>query len=218
MDLSRRVDMITSTLDDVYPNPTTEITWDLEEKGDLFALCAALLLSPRCKDSTVNVIVQRLLKENLLSPKAILENPERTKEVIRPAGFQKTKGKHMLRMAEKFHFDEKWRDLRKDPRAVTFKDLTEFGGIGPKCASVIQCCLGDWPDIFPVDIHVKRCALRWGLTNEMNVNRISRDLEKLLPREDWSKRHFQIVLYGRYKCKNRDHDECEMCEKLGLGF
>ena len=205
------IDKLRSELDRLYPDANTEIIWDNERKNDLYVLCTALVLSPMCKDTTVTKIIKQLFDEDLHVPENVLKNQERVQEIIKPAGF-KSKFKYIIEMSEKFHRDEKWIDIRKKPDTVTFKDLITLKGIGPKCAAVIQCCLEHVPDIFPVDVHIKRCARRWGLTVETNVNLISRDLEKLFPREEWSKRHFQIVLYGRYYCTSRNHNKCEMCD------
>ena len=204
---------IVSILDRLYPNPTTEITWNIEKKGDLYALCVALVLSPQCRDATVTKIMKQLYDENLHLPEAVLENPERVAEIIKPSGF-KSKVKYVIEISEKFHSDEKWINLRKTSEDVTFKDLITLKGIGRKCAGVIQSCLGQNPDIFPVDTHIRRCAKRWNLTKETNVNLISRNLQQLFPKNEWSKRHFQIVLYGRYFCKAKNHSKCEICESL----
>nr|QBK93851.1 MAG: HhH-GPD superfamily base excision DNA repair protein [Pithovirus LCPAC406] len=191
------VEQITKILDKHYPNPTTEIKWT-----NKFTLCVAMTLSPMCKDSTVNKITDKLHEEGLFTPKAIFLNRDRVAEILSPAGFKKKVG-YVMTIAERFKDGE-------DPS--TFKELKSFKGMGSKIASLIQACLGQIPDRFAVDTHVKRCSKRWGLTEETNVNRISRDLENLFDKSEWAKRHFQIVAYGKEKCKARGHVSCEICD------
>nr|QBK92892.1 MAG: HhH-GPD superfamily base excision DNA repair protein [Pithovirus LCPAC403] len=161
-----------------------------------------MTLSPMTKDSTVNKIVDKLHEENLFTPKAILDNREKVAEILKPSGFSK-KVDYVMAIAESFdehNYDE-----------LTFKELISFKGIGKKIASVVKCCLGEEPDHFPVDTHIKRCSKRWGLTKETNVDRIGRDLESIFPKCEWAKRHFQIVAWGKARCMSRGHVSCEIC-------
>nr|QBK93351.1 MAG: HhH-GPD superfamily base excision DNA repair protein [Pithovirus LCPAC404] len=205
-------DKLLLELNRLYPNADTEVAWDNEGINDLYVLCTAVVLSPMTTEKIVEKIIKHLYDEDLHRPENVLKNQERVKEIVKPAGFTKRKPKYVIEMAEKFHFDEKWTNIRKDPKTVTFKDLLTFKGIGPKCAAVIQCCLGYLPDIFPVDTHVGRCARRWGLTTNKNPNLISKDLQKLFPKDKWRLIHFQIVMIGRYICTAKKHKSCEMCD------
>ncbi len=193
------VDQVKEILDKYYPNPTTEIKWT-----NKFTLCVAMTLSPMTSDSTVNKITDKLYEEGLFTPKAIFLNKDRVAEILKPAGF-KSKVGYVMAIAERFKDGE-------DPS--TFKELKSFKGIGNKVASIILACLGQIPDRFAVDTHVKRCSKRWGLTEETNVNRISRDLEILFDKSEWAKRHFQMVAYGKVHCKARGHVSCEICDLI----
>ena len=57
---------------------------------------------------------------------------------------------------------------------------------------------------FAVDTHVLRVAKRLGIT-EINDD-VSVTEEKLMhffPKENWSRLHHQLVLFGRYTCKSK---------------
>jgi len=50
---------------------------------------------------------------------------------------------------------------------------------------------------FPVDTHIHRLMVRWGLTSGKNVEQTEKDAKKLFPKELWNKLHLQIIFYGR---------------------
>ena len=62
-----------------------------------------------------------------------------------------------------------------------------------------------------VDTHVERVSKRLKLAY-MNddVLTIEKKLEKKFKKEDWAKRHLQLVLFGRYYCK-AIKPECVNC-------
>ncbi len=64
-----------------------------------------------------------------------------------------------------------------------------------------------WEGI-PTDTHVRRFALRFDLTDNTDLKKISKDLEELIPKKDWKFVNNGFVLYGRYVCPARPH-ECE---------
>src|SRR5437763_216081 len=66
---------------------------------------------------------------------------------------------------------------------------------------------------FAVDTHIHRLAWRWGLSSGKNVEQTERDLKKLFPRNEWAKRHLQMIYFGREYCPARNHDfaACPIC-------
>lgn len=53
-----------------------------------------------------------------------------------------------------------------------------------------------------VDTHVNRVSKRLGLAKENDsVLEVEAKLKRKFKREDWNKRHHQLVLFGRYYCK-----------------
>jgi endonuclease-3 len=50
---------------------------------------------------------------------------------------------------------------------------------------------------FPVDTHIHRLLIRWGITKGKNVVETENDAKKLFPKELWNKLHLQIIFYGR---------------------
>ena len=59
---------------------------------------------------------------------------------------------------------------------------------------------------FPVDTHIHRCALRWGLTDrldERDPNKVSAALRSRFPEASWNKLHLQMIFMGREHCVAR---------------
>ena len=91
----------------------------------------------------------------------------------------------------------------------TESTLTALPGIGYKTAHVILGELFDIWEGIPTDTHVKRFAQKFDLTDNIDLKKISKDLEALVPKKDWKYVNNGLVLYGRYVCKARPHD-CEL--------
>ena len=97
-----------------------------------------------------------------------------------------------------------------------FAELETLSGVGHKTASVVMGHAFGIP-AFPVDTHIKRVALKWGLSQGPSVEKIEEDLKQIFPKKDWFKRHLQMILYGRYYCNhiacNAKH-LCDICKAL----
>ena len=89
--------------------------------------------------------------------------------------------------------------------------LTKLPGVGRKTANVFLAEYYNYPYI-GVDTHVERVSKRLGLASKNDdVLKIEKKLEKVFKKEEWAKRHLQLVLFGRYYCK-AIKPECETCK------
>ena len=63
-----------------------------------------------------------------------------------------------------------------------------------------------------VDTHIERVTKRLNLVRDnSDVLTIEHTLKKNIDRNNWSKRHLQLVLFGRYYCKAKNPD-CLNCK------
>ena len=87
-------------------------------------------------------------------------------------------------------------------KVPTNKDiLTTLPGIGRKTANVFLSEFYGYPAI-AVDTHVERVSKRLKMAYlKDDVYKVEKKLERKFPKEEWSKRHLQLVLFGRYHCK-----------------
>ena len=53
---------------------------------------------------------------------------------------------------------------------------------------------------------MRRFALRFDLVDSVDLTKISKELEALVPKKDWGYVNNGLVLYGRYICTARLHD------------
>jgi endonuclease-3 len=97
----------------------------------------------------------------------------------------------------------------------SFEALESLPGVGHKSASVLMSQAFGIP-AFPVDTHIHRLAHRWGLSDGSTVERTEADLKKIWPKEEWEKRHLQMIYFGRKYCPAKGHkvEECPVCSKL----
>lgn len=178
-----------------YHTPKTELHYKTP-----FQLVVAVMLSAQCTDKLVNIVTADLFTK-YRTPKdfAKADPAQFTKEIAR-VSFYRNKAKHIMCSAHILEVEHGG----KVPNDA--KELEKLPGIGYKTAHVI---LGELYDIWegiPTDTHVKRFARKFDLTNHSDLQKISHDLEKLVPKKDWKYVNNGFVLYGRYVCKAHKHD------------
>lgn len=192
---AERMRKILAYLKETYPEPRTELSYETP-----FQLVVAVMLSAQCTDKKVNDCTKTLFKK-YKSPKdfkgADLESFMRD---ISSITFFRNKARYIIAAAGVV-VDEYG---GKVPKSA--EDLQKLPGIGYKTAHVI---LGELYDIWegiPTDTHVRRFALRFDLTDKKDLDGISKDLERLVPKNDWKYVNNGLVLYGRYVCPAREHE------------
>ncbi|MEL7019991.1 MAG: endonuclease III [Bacteroidota bacterium] len=196
---------IAKILDDLYP----EIPVPLDH-SDPYTLLVAVLLSAQCTDKRVNQVTPSLF--------ALADNPfdmmekdvEAIKAIIRPCGLSPRKSKAIKELS---------RILVEEHGGVvpqSFEALEALPGVGHKTASVVMAQAFGVP-AFPVDTHIHRLAHRWMLSKAKNVEQTERDLKKIFLKENWNRRHLQIIFFGREYCPARGHDpvKCPICNQYG---
>ena len=200
MKLADKVKFITSTLEDLYPEPDIP----LNHKNN-FTFLVAVMLSAQSTDKKVNEITPKLFQiANTAKEMNKLEVNE-IKEIIREIGLAPTKAKNIKKMSKQLL------ENHKGEVPNTFEELEELAGVGHKTASVIMSQAFNKP-AFPVDTHIHRLAFRWGLSNGKNVVTTEKDLKRIFDKELWNKLHLQIIFYGRQYCQARKKKcECMIC-------
>ena len=188
-------------LDRLYPTPPIPLS-----HRDPFTLLVAVLLSAQTTDVQVNKVTPALFAK-ASTPQAMARlDVDEILAAIRSCGLAPGKAKNIRKLAETLvaeHGGHVPRDLDA---------LEKLPGVGHKTASVVMTQAFGVP-AFPVDTHIHRLAYRWGLSNGKNVETTEHDMKKLFPREEWGKRHLQIIYFGREHCPARGHDfeGCPIC-------
>ncbi|MBW7908237.1 MAG: endonuclease III [Kiritimatiellae bacterium] len=204
MTRQERADFIGKELDKLFPRVGVTLA-----HTDAYTLLVAVILSAQCTDKRVDEVTPHLF--------AVADTPEKMRKltarqietIIRPCGLAPTKSKNIRATSQIL--------VEKYGGAVprTFEELEALPGVGHKTASIVMSRAFGVP-AFPVDTHIHRLSKRWKLTRGRNVVETERDLKKLYPKEEWYRRHLQIIFYGRAHCSARgcDGTRCPICAAL----
>ncbi|HQU07568.1 MAG: hypothetical protein B7X04_01305 [Parcubacteria group bacterium 21-54-25] len=194
-DRALRIKKIVSYLKKTYPNPKSELTHRTP-----FQFVAAVILSAQCTDKNVNRLTETLFKKyKTVSDFAGADCAMFTKE-ISSIPFFRNKAKNIIGAAKVV------RDNFGGKVPRTEKELITLPGVAYKTAHVVLGELYSTWEGIATDTHVRRFALRFDLTNNTDLTKISKDLEALIPKKDWKYVNNGLVLYGRYVCPARPHD------------
>jgi endonuclease-3 len=156
-------------------------------------LLVSVMLSAQTTDVTVNRVTERLFRK-YRRPEDYLAVPEAELEAdLRPTGTFRQKARN-LRGAMRLLVEE------FDGQVPTrIEDLVRLPGVGRKTANVVAAELGVTQGIV-VDTHVRRLSQRLGLTRQQDPVKIERDLQRLVPREDWARFPHLLIWHGRRVC------------------
>lgn len=160
------------------------------EHTDSYTLLIAVLLSAQCTDKRVNLITPTLFERANNPFDMIKLTVEEIRVIIRPCGLSPRKSQAIFTLSQML-IDKYGGEVPAD-----FEKLEELPGVGHKTASVVMAQAFGVP-AFPVDTHIHRLLVRWGMTSGKNVVETEKDAKKYFPKELWNKLHLQIIFYGR---------------------
>jgi len=195
-----KIERIGEVLDELYPHPPSPL-----DHVDPYTLLVAVALSAQTTDRKVNQVTPALFDAAPTPEDMVALGPDRILEMIREVGLAPTKAKNLWVAAGQIV--DAGGDLRPD-----WAFLESLAGVGHKTASVVMAQAFGVP-AFPVDTHIHRLAVRWGLSGGKNVEHVERDLKAVFPKETWNDRHLQIIYFGREYCPALRHDlaACPIC-------
>lgn len=189
---------IVEEFDKLIPEPKCELNYKSP-----YELLVAVILSAQCTDKRVNEVTENLFKTYNTPEKMITLSQDKLGKLIYSCGFYNAKSKAILEASKDIV------DKFSGQVPSTMEELTSLRGVGRKTANVMisEAFKGD---AFAVDTHVLRVSNRLGLTKNDNPDLVEQDLKKFFNQKNWSKLHYQMVLFGRYKCKAIKPD-CASC-------
>ena len=190
-----RACQIVAYLKKTYPAPKTELVYTTP-----FELVASVILSAQCTDKKVNMVTPALFAR-YPSVQAFSEaEPSELMELTSSITYFQAKVRYLIGSA-KVLLEEFGGEV---PR--TEKELIRLPGVAYKTAHVVLGELYDLWEGIPTDTHVRRFAIRFDLSDRTELTKISKDLEALVPKEDWKYVNNGLVLYGRYVCNAIPHE------------
>lgn len=187
-------------LDELFNEPKCELDYTKD-----YELLIAIMLSAQSTDKRVNAVTPILFEK--YPSLSDLKNAEVTdlENIIRSVGSFRKKSLYIKGISRML--DEECGGVVPTDREY----LESMPGIGRKTTNVFLSEFYDYPAI-AVDTHVERVSKRLGLApKNSDVLKVERCLQRKFKKELWSKRHLQLVLFGRYYCK-AVKPECSTCK------
>ena len=199
MKRSEKAKIIGNMLDELYPK--TPIPLD---HYSAYTLLVAVMLSAQTTDKKVNEVTPALFKKADTPEKMAKLDVKLIQSIIKEIGLAPTKAKNLRKMAQQL--------IEGGGVKQDWDYLESLAGVGHKTASVV---MSQWFGVpaFPVDTHIHRLAARWGLSNGKSVDKTEKDLKNVWPKDEWNRKHLQIIFFGREHCPARNHDlkKCPIC-------
>ena len=185
-----KIELICEYLDELFPDPKCELNYTKD-----YDLLMAIVLSAQSTDKRVNVCTKVLFDKYDTLEKIASAPINDIKNIIRTIGSFNKKSVYIKEIAK--ILVEKYNGVVPKDRDI----LETFPGVGRKTTNVFLSEFYNIPAI-AVDTHVDRVSKRLRLARKNdNVKIIEQKLMKKLKKEEWAKRHLQLVLFGRYYCK-----------------
>lgn len=192
--------MIENYLDKIIPNPKCELNYNKD-----YELLLATMLSAQTTDKRVNEVTKVLFNKYKTLDELSKADIKDVKKIIRPLGTYNIKSYNLINIATKLVND--YNGQLPNNREY----LESLSGVGRKTANVVLSNIFNVPCI-AVDTHVSRVSKRLNLASENDDPlKIEVKLNKKFKKENLSKIHHQLVLFGRYYCKAKN-PKCESCE------
>ena len=199
MKRSEKAKIIGNMLDELYPKTPIPLDHD-----SAYTLLVAVMLSAQTTDKKVNEVTPALFKKADTPEKMAKLDVKLIQSIIKEIGLAPTKAKNLSKMAQQL--------IEGGGVKQDWDYLESLAGVGHKTASVV---MSQWFGVpaFPVDTHIHRLAARWGLSNGKSVDKTEKDLKNVWPKDEWNRRHLQIIFFGREHCPARNHDlkKCPIC-------
>ena len=166
----------------------------MKEKPNAFKILISCLLSLRTKDSTTEIVSNKLF-ETADTPEKIIELPlKKLEKIIFSSGHYHKKAltlKHVS--SEIIHkFNGRVPDKKEE--------LLSIKGIGPKTANIVLNFAFNQL-VLPIDTHCHRIPNRLGWIKTKTPEQTEKELEKIFPKEYWREFNGIFVLFGKTICQ-----------------
>lgn len=199
MILKNRAAIIFRKLEKFYGKPKCALSF-----RSPWELLVATILSAQCTDERVNKVTPVLFERFQSVADYAGASQKEMERSVYSTGFYRNKARN-IRMAARMILSK---FEGRVPR--TMDELLQLPGVARKTANVLLAVAYGVIEGVVVDTHVRRLALRMGLTREHAPEKIERDLMKLIPRKKWDEFSLLFITHGRRICTAR-RAFCEKC-------
>ena len=196
--MKARTKKIVEILKETYPDAKCELNYETP-----LQLLVATILSAQTTDKKVNEVTEKLFKDYPDLDAFLTITNDELEDRIKQIGLYRNKAKNLILM---------FRQVKENFNGEvpkTMEGITSLAGAGRKTANVVLSNAFGVPSI-AVDTHVFRVSNRLDLANSENVLEVEKQLQKEIPKEEWSLTHHLLIFHGRRCCIARN-PKCEEC-------
>jgi endonuclease-3 len=176
---------------------------EVERARDPFRVLVACVISLRTKDDVTARASARLFAAASTPATIAALTEDRIAELIYPAGFYRTKARHIREIA--LAIEEEHGGRVPSDRGA----LLALPGVGRKTANLVLGLGFKLPAIC-VDTHVHRISNRLGLVRTGTPEETERSLERVLPTKYWIDINDLLVTFGQNVC-HPTSPRCSTC-------
>ena len=201
--------------DAVKPFPKAAMFQLAEEGfGSLYEQLMACIISIRTYDEVSVPVSRRLLARARTPAEMVRLTVAEILGLIRESTFADNKAAQIHQISRQILADFKG-ELPANPAV-----LTQFKGVGPKCAHLALGVALGYPCI-SVDVHVHRVTNRWGYVETKTPEKTMQALEERLPQAYWVEINRLLVPFGKHVCRGK-YPRCgrcplaAMCDRAGV--
>src|SRR3989344_177630 len=177
---------------------TSEKRLAAEDWKEPWQTLIATAMSARTKDSTTIPIANELFSKYNTIDKLSKAKIKDVEKIIRQVNYHKTKSRNVINCSKM---------LMKEYNGkvpLDFDKLVELSGVGRKTANVFLSEQGK--DAIGVDTHLMYVSRRLGWSDHKDPKKIEMDLERLFPKEYWSKLNGIVVRFGQTNTNRKEKD------------
>lgn len=196
--MDKRVRALLEALGEEYPRAECALRF-----SNPLEMLVATMLSAQCTDKMVNRVTERLFRKYRSAREYARASLPELEQDIRSTGFYRNKARNIqgaCRMLVEKHGGNV---------PGTMEELLELPGVARKTANIVLGNVFGVVEGIAVDTHVRKFALRAGLSQQENPDRIEKDLMALLPRKEWLIFTYRVIEHGR-QCKYK-RPGCRVC-------
>ncbi len=198
MEEKERIRLVLKRLAGHYPGAKTGLKYD-----NPYQLFVATVLSAQTTDEQVNKITVDLFKAVPSIYDLSRIKPAELEHFVKRCGLYRHKSRYLVEAARVIV--DQYGGRIPDERA----ELINLPGVGRKTANIIISSAYGKPAI-AVDTHVFRVSKRLGLADSGNVEVVEKQLEQVIPVNEWSDTHHRLIAHGRSLCQSR-RPQCGSC-------
>jgi endonuclease III len=194
-----RARKIIARLREVFPDSGCSL-----RHQDPWQLLVATILSAQCTDARVNMVTPDLFAALPTVTDFAAAPLDALEDAIRSTGFYRNKARSIKGAAQAIV------TVHGGRVPDTIEQLVRLPGVGRKTANVVLGEIWNRPDGVVVDTHVSRIALKLGLTDTPDPVAAERQLNAVVPVQDWRDFTHLFIDHGRQTCRAR-RPLCDRC-------